>query len=300
MLRYQNLLAEVYNTPHLIRPEKLEAIRRVVTDRAMGLHVDAAAIQEMVAARGDRQSQVTRSVAVLPIVGTLAKRMDLLEESSGGTSTDRIGREFDQLMADDSVGAIVLDIDSPGGSTFGVQELAAKIKAARGRKPIRAVANPEAASAAYWIATAADKVAVTPSGWVGSVGAMTIHTDLSVLNEQLGMKVSYIYAGEYKVEGNADEPLSDDAREYYQAMVNEVYDQFVTALAIQRETTKADVRANYGRGRMLLAEDAKRAGMVDKIATLEEVIAELAGNGPSKANKMRSARVGLEKARYRA
>lgn len=298
LVSHRHLLNELYNTPHLIRPEKLEAIRRVLTDRALGVQVDAETIRQITAAREDRQSSVVRSVAVLPIVGTISKRIDPLEESSGGVSTDRIAREFDRLVADESVGAIVLDIDSPGGQSFGVPELANKILAARGKKPIRAIANPEAASAAYWIATAADELSVTPSGWVGSVGAMTIHTDLSALNETVGMKVSYIYAGEYKVEGNPDEPLSEDARAYYQAMVNEVYDQFIRAVALQRGTTVPDVRGNYGKGRMLLARDAKAAGMVDRVETLDELISRLAGTAKPKGRSVRSARLAVEKSRY--
>jgi signal peptide peptidase SppA len=272
-MRYLHLLSRVYNRPHLILPEKLEAIRQVITSRAFGLEsATELALQDT---RARQQPSITKSVAVLPIVGTLAKRMGMLEESSGGMSTDRIGQEIDRLMADEQVGAIVLDIDSPGGESFGVRELSDKIYAARdNRKPIIAVANPEAASAAYYIGSAAKEFIVTPSGWVGSVGVVMAHTDQSLLNESLGVKVTYITAAKYKTEGNANEPLSDDALVYYQSQVDQLYEQFVKDVARNRATTAAEVRRGYGEGRMLLAADAKAAGMVDRVDTLENVIAK--------------------------
>jgi len=296
-MRYQNLLARVYNQPHLIRPEKLEAIRQVVTNRALGVQADGGTVEAMMAAaESRRQPQVTRSVAVLPIVGTLAKRMDLLEESSGGMSTDRIGKEFDRLLADESVGAIVLDVDSPGGESFGVQELAAKIFAARGTKPITAVANPEAASAALWIATAADSFSVTPSGWVGSLGVYMAHTDLTGMYEMMGGKVSYIVAGgsPYKVDGAPEVPLTDEARGHFQGIVDAVFNQFVADVAKHRGVTVAEARANYGQGRMLLAKDAKAAGLVDRIETLDEAISRAAGVKRQKGAKGENLRRRLE------
>ena len=296
---FDHLLARVYNQPHLIRPEKLEAIRQVVTSRALGIRADAAAIEAVMAEFAQqRQPTMQRSVAVLPIVGTLAKRLGMMSESSGGTSTDRIGQEFDRLMADESVGAIVFDIDSPGGEVFGTQELSDKIYAARGKKPIVAHVNPEAASAAYYIASAADEVVVTPSGWVGSVGVVAVHTDLSAMNEELGVKVTYIHAAPYKVEGNMDEPLAPESLAYFQGEVNAIYEQFLKDLARNRGTTAAAVRSGYGEGRMLRAKDAKAAGMVDRIETLDETIARLAGGGRVKRS-VKAAREQLALERYR-
>lgn len=274
---YRHLLERVYNRPHLISREKLEAIRQVITCRAIGMESPSAFELARQEAQQRRQATISRSVAVLPIVGTLAKRMGMLEESSGGMSTDRIGQEIDRLIADDQVGAIVLDIDSPGGESFGVQELSDKIYQSRGTKPIVAMANPEAASAAFYIASAADEFSVTPSGWVGSVGVVCVHTDLSALNETLGAKVTYIHAGKYKVEGNSDEPLSDETRQYYQDQVDSIYEQFVKDVARNRGTSTANVKRMYGEGRMIRAKEAKESGMVDRVETLDDAIARLSG-----------------------
>jgi signal peptide peptidase SppA len=291
---YPKILAEVYNRPVMIRLEKLAAIRRVVTDRALGVHVDGEMIEIIKAqAARDRAPTVARSVAVLPVLGTLAKRMDLFEESSGGTSTDRLAREFDRLMADDTVGAIVLDIDSPGGQVFGTEELADKIFAARGTKPLVAVANAEAASAAYYIASATDEVSITPSGEVGSVGVFLLHADWSKWNEEQGIAPTYIFAGRYKVEGNPDEPLAPETVAHYQAEVDGVYDAMVRAVARNRGLTPAAVRKDFGQGRMLRAAEAKAAGMVDRIETLDEAVARLAGNKKA----ARGARAEIERRR---
>jgi len=294
-----HIIARVYNQPHLIRPEKLEAICRVVRSHALGIRADAAMIKSVMAEQAQqRQPQMQKSVAVLPIVGALAKRMGMMSESSGGTSTDRIGKELDRLLNDDSVGAILLDVDSPGGETFGVQELSDKIFSARGRKPIVASANPEAASAAYYIASAADELVVTPSGWVGSVGVVAAHTDVSKMNEELGVKVTYIHAAPYKVEGNSNEPLTDESQTYFQSQVDATYEQFLKDVGRNRGTTAAKVRSDFGGGRMLRAKDAKAAGMVDRIETLDETIARLASGGKVRhSTKTARERLTLEKYR---
>jgi signal peptide peptidase SppA len=300
---YENILSRVYNTPHPIHPDKLEAIRRFVTARALGVQIDAAAIA---AARADRKAaedvQINRSVAVLPIMGTLAMRVDMLQDASGGCSCEAIGRRFDQLLADDTVGAILLNIHSPGGDGFGVTELAHKIFDARGKKPTCAICNAEMASAALWIGLAAEEVSITPSGWIGSLGVYMVHTDLSAQNEELGQKVSYIQASwsPHKTEWNADEPLPEDTRAYYQNLVDEIYDQFVADVATFRGTTAEKVQKGYGQGRMMRAAAAKKCGMVDRIETFDECLARLAGVKKAKSSSRAKAereRLALERFR---
>lgn len=267
------LIGRVYNVPHLLRPEKLEAIRAVLTDHAFGLRADAATIAAVVADNRQRQSPaVADSVAVLPIYGTLAKRMDMMGESSGGTSVDRLAAEFDRLVADSSVGAIVLDIDSPGGESFGISEFAEKIYAARASKPIEAVVNAEMASGALWLGSAAGSISITPSGWAGSLGAYMVHTDASEWLAAEGVKVTYLSSAPEKVEMAGEVPLSKEAASYYQGMVDSLYRQFVGAVAKYRGLSSAAVVDRFGKGRMLMAQEAVASGMVDRIATLDDVI----------------------------
>jgi signal peptide peptidase SppA len=213
---------------------------------------------------------------VLPIYGVIGQRMNMLGDISGGTSTESIGAQFDAAMRDDAVSAIVLDIDSPGGTVAGIPELAAKIHAARGQgKQVIAVANSMAASAAYWIASAADSIVVTPSGEVGSIGVFRVHTDLTKALDEAGVKKTVIRAGKYKAEGLPFEPLGDEARAAMQSDVDEYYGQFIDAVAQHRGRSAAQVKAGYGEGRTLSAKRALSAGMVDQIATLDDVLSQL-------------------------
>jgi ClpP class serine protease len=135
--------------------------------------------------------------------------------------------------------------------------------------------------AAYWIGSSAEKLYVTPSGDVGSVGVYVIHWDETGFLEQVGEKPTIIRAGKYKIEANPFEPLSDEAKEYIQADVNETYAKFVKALARNRGTNAADVKANYGQGRVLSAKNALAAGMVDGVLTLEQLLTKITGGGKS-------------------
>ena len=156
------------------------------------------------------------------------------------------------------------------------------------------------ASAGLWLGLAAGEVSITPSGWIGSHGVYMAHTDLSKQNEELGQKVTYVSAGPFKTEWNSEEPLGDEAKAYYQGMVDEIYESFTKDLARFRGTTTADVKANYGQGRMMRAQAAKKCGMVDRIETFDECIARLAGVKKGKASvraKAQRERLALEKLR---
>jgi len=179
------------------------------------------------------------------------------------------------MIADDNVGAIVLEIDSPGGSVFGIQELWDTIFSARGEKKVVAVANSYAASAAYYIASAAEEVVVTPSGAVGSIGVLTAHADMSKKLAEEGIDVTLISAGKFKTEGNQFEPLSAEGRDAMQDMVDGYYSAFVNAVAKGRDVKAADVRGGFGEGRVVTAANAKSEGMVDRVETLDSTIARL-------------------------
>ena len=216
--------------------------------------------------------QVYGAVAVLPVFGSILPRADACMEMSGGTSLDRAGARFRQAIEDPAVGSIVLDVDSPGGSVYGVQEFAQEVYAARGRKKVVAVADHLAASAAYWIASAAEQFFVSPSGEVGSIGVVAMHVDYSENLKTEGIKVTYVHAGEHKVEGNQAEPLGDDAKAFIQQRVDEYYEAFVGAVARNRGVTRAKVLKDFGQGRVYGADQAKAVGMVDRVAPLQEVI----------------------------
>lgn len=281
-LLYPHVRRAIVETPWAILESKLADIMEVVALRAAGITMSADEIQERIGAVRPRpRVRAGGDVAVLPLVGTISHRMGMLSQSSGGTSVEAFTRDFRALVNDPSVAAIVLDVDSPGGSVSGVDELASEIYGARGIKPITAVANSTIASAAYWIASAADEIVVSPSGEVGAIGVIAAHEDQSALYEKLGVKVSLITAGKYKGENNPFEPMTEEGRAAIQARVDEAYGMFISAVARHRGVPVGNVRSGFGEGRMVGAQDAVRMGLADRIATLDEVAAGFAGGALS-------------------
>jgi capsid assembly protease len=151
-------------------------------------------------------------VAILPLFGVVTQRSNLY-----GTSTEQFSRNLRAAVSDSSISAIIVNVDSPGGTIAGVDELSTEIYKARSQKRIVAVANSLAASAAYWIASAAESLFVTPGGEVGSIGVFAAHTDMSKALEIEGVKVTLISSSPAKVEGNPTNPLAQRAETRYRA-----------------------------------------------------------------------------------
>lgn len=254
-----------------------------------------AALETLVAERAVPQAGRPRNGAasatgVIRIRGAISQHAmgDLSSMLFGGATTEGIGADLDAMLADDSISKIVLDIDSPGGSTNGVTELANKIISSRGQKPIIAAVNSLAGSAAYWIAAACDQVFVTPSGSVGAIGVYGIHQDVSKALENEGVKVSIIKAGKFKADGHPSQPLDDETRARAQARIDELYDTFIRDVARGRGVPMSTVLNGYGEGDVLMAKSAKAAGMVDGIATLDAVLAKTFSLAPHAGMKAES------------
>lgn len=254
----------------------------------------AASIREMVKSVADRQDDpqaaarrmapaIRGSVGIISVRGVMMARAPAWMEAYGIYSTERIGQVFKQAISDESIGAVVFDIDSPGGSVLGLEELSQTVFDARGPKPIIAIANNLAASAGYYLASSADKVYVTPSGEVGSIGTYIVHYDWSKYLDDAGIKPTFIFAGKHKVDGAPELPLSEEAKADMQAIVDRYYGKFVADVARNRNITKREVTSNYGQGRVLTSEAALEAGMVDGIGTLEQLVADM-----TRANKGRT------------
>lgn len=285
-------------TPWAILPAKLAVLEEIVYRHVSGEKLNAEEVQERIhgAARpADRNLSMVgapKMVAILPLFGTIFPRANMVTSMSGGTSADRFGAAFSALVDDPEIGAIVLDINSPGGQVNGIAEAASRIFEARGKKPVVAVANHLMASAAYWIGSAADEIVVTPDAEVGSVGVFAVHQDVSKKLEQDGVKVTFIKEGKYKTEGNPYEPLSEEALAVIQEHVSEAYGNFINALARNRGVKADDVRNGYGEGRVVGAKHALRLGMADRIETLDQTVERLfnqMNSGSSPASSGRSA-----------
>jgi len=288
-MKYSAIRNLVYGRPWAIMPPVLESIGDILEARINGVDLMAEfkgspaqkAAQDIQAARDERvASQSGGAIMVIPVYGIIEHRARMVDDvsSPGGTSTEAVGKLIDGAINDDRVRAIVLDIDSPGGSVMGVQELAEKIRVARQSKPIVASANGMAASAAYWIGSAASEFTVTPSGQVGSIGVYALHEDVSAALENAGRKVTLVKAGKYKTEGNPYEQLDDEARGDLQSHIDGYYAAFVGDVAAGRGVSRSTVVNDYGEGRVLMAKAARAVGMVDRVETFEDTLARVARN----------------------
>jgi signal peptide peptidase SppA len=277
-MKHQRILQAFSERPWAITQSKLDIMRGVLEARAAGVSATKEDIQAaMGAARpGGGSTIATGTIALIPVYGIITQRAGMMSEYSGGCSTESYIRALDQAMADPNITAVMTEFDTPGGSVYGVPEAAAKIMKYRGVKPHWAMLNPAACSAGIWLAAQCERVLVTPSGDAGSVGVYMVHYDWSKWNEEQGVKPTYIFAAPYKVEGNPDEPLSEETRAYWQAGVDATYDAFVKAMARGRGVSVAKVKSDFGKGRVLMAQDAKDAGLVDDIAPIDDAIRDLA------------------------
>lgn len=275
--------------PDALMPLVALALRRM----AEGPEPEAA----MPSARG--AARRAGAIGVLPIRGVITHHPGIWELLGMGTSADRMSAALREAVEDPDIKAVVLDIDSPGGEVAGTPELADEIYAARSSKPIIAVANSMAASAAYYLGSQATEFYATPSGSVGSIGVYSMHVDYSDALAAEGIKPTFIHAGKHKVDGNPYEPLGDEARAHMQHTVDLAYDAFVRAVARGRKTSQTAVRQGMGQGRLVDASEAVAPNMIDGVRTLDAVLAELSGGG--KPSRRRAAiareRLALAKAR---
>ena len=265
-----HIAERLFNTPLLIHRAKLDAILAVLGPRVGWPETKSAA-----PVPAPRMPSVSRQsdIAVIPIHGTLVRRALGLEAASGLTSYQEIGAQIDRAVADPAVAGIVLDIDSPGGEAGGVFELAERIRAATHDKPVWAVANDQAFSAAYALAAAADEVFVTRTGGVGSIGVIAMHADQSRKDEQDGYRFTAIYAGSHKNDFSPHAPLSDDARAALQAEVDRLYGIFTESVALHRGLTVDAVRDTQAR--LYFGGDAVAAGLADRVGTLADAVAAM-------------------------
>lgn len=289
------LLRALTSEPLAVHRPTFDAFVSVLRRRGLeGLSFDGAELHaelEIAEPRSPRSAgDQEQAVAVIPIVGTIANRT-----MSMGTGAMAVGRQIDQAVADARISDIVLDVESPGGTVGGVPELAQKIFEARQVKPIWAVANDLMASAAYWIGSAATQVIASPSSDIGSIGVFTTHEDWTQWLENEGIKITEVAAGKFKTEGAPWKPLDEEAQAFVDARVQEVYGWFTRDVArfrsgpLGREVTQDEVIKGFGEGRVLGAEAAVKAGLADRVATLDEVLMQLVSNNGSRRRRSRNA-----------
>ncbi len=280
----QLLVAEFLATPWALMPERLNAMYGVIARWSVGNIASDETMQRIQNERllRDARRQTASAIssggiAVIPLYGVVTQRGNMVDDVSGpgSVSTQQFAAALRQALADETVSQILIDIDSPGGSVYGVSELADEIASARTQKPVVAIANSLAASAAYWIGCSASEFYVSPGGEVGSIGVWQAHFDYSQAFATEGVKPTLISAGKYKVEGNPYAPLDEEAQAFMQSRVDDYYTTFTKAVARGRGVPISQVRDGMGQGRVLGADAALAQNMVDGIATFDDVVKKM-------------------------
>lgn len=226
---------------------------------------------EAVEARLGKPLQNTRAVtvrgsaAVIPVTGPIFRRANLFTRISGATSIEILARDFTTALEDPAVGAIVLDLDSPGGEVAGVNEFAQMIADARATKPVVAYVGSQAASAAYWIASACSEIVADATAMLGSIGVV-----MALPSDRPSGELEF--TSSQSPHKRADVATSA-GRHQVQSLVDATADVFIETVARNRGTTPERVLRDFGAGGMLVGRAAVEVGMADRIGSLESVLA---------------------------
>lgn len=226
---------------------------------------------------------VRDGVAVIPVSGPLSKRESFMSFLFGGMSYAIIQNSIDMAVADPSVDSILLSIDSPGGTVSGLEAAGNAIRAASEQKPVIAFASGMMTSAAYWLASAADRIIAESTAEIGSIGVLMCHYDFSEMDKADGLKRTYLAAGKYKAIGNDAEPLGETARQVFQDELDYLYGLFVETVAKNRGVSNEEAAA-MADGKVFIGQQALTAGLIDEVGSLN-VAMEIAVNSNDKELK---------------
>lgn len=217
-------------------------------------------------------------VALIHVNGVISRYSSVFHSICGGTSTQMLARDFTLALNDPSIRGIVLNIDSPGGDANGIHELAEMIYQARGKKPIKSYVGGSGASAAYWIATAADEVVIDATAQLGSIGVV-----MSLRRRKDSDDIETLEIVSSQSPDKRLDPSSEKGRESYQARLDELADVFIDRVARNMAVDRDTVMRDFGRGGVLIGKSAVNKGMATRLGSLESVIGEM-----SKGNNLMS------------
>jgi capsid assembly protease len=283
-------LLDVITSPWAVLPDQLREIQSIYATHLKGDKIDIAAIEARLGRplANDQQTYDIRpgGVAVLSLEGVMAPKANLMMQISGGVSTQMANTQIESAIADPRVNALVLAIDSPGGSVFGTPELAATVAELAKIKPIVTVSDATLASAAYWVGSAANAVFITgPTVQVGSIGVVASHN----YDPRAAGTTTEITAGKYKRINSSTAPLTTEGKAYMQGQVDHLYSVFVDAVAANRGATPQAVLEQMADGRVFIGQQAIDRGLVDGFATVDAVVQMLAAD-PTQFASRRKAR----------
>ena len=289
-----HLAARVFGTPLLLHKGKLDTILSAIGPRILeGQSVERTTeVEGLRGARRDRNAVLAggpryfsaggymsdNGIAVLPVHGTLIRRGSWLDSMSGMTSYGALMDGATEILTSPDVRGMMLELDTPGGEAGGCFDFVEFLRSASEStgKPIWAHSNELAASAGYAIASAASNLWVARTGEVGSIGVVAAHIDQSALDAKIGVKWTYIFSGDNKVDGNPHEPLSDTARASIAADVDDLYEMFVELVSNNRAIPAEDIRATQAD--IYRGTRAVSVGLADEVGTFDEALEAFAAS----------------------
>ena len=268
IIPYVRIAGEFFNTPLALAQPTADVIEAYLLSRMNGDETKTLDRPVDAAARNpaNRPYSVDQGIALIGINGELVNRGAWLGASSGLTSYEGIAAQIKAAAADPSVNGILLEINSPGGSVAGMAGLQQAMSQAS--KPIWSIANSSAASAGYWTAAGAERIAVIPDGMVGSIGAIIVMRDLTKAMDKAGVSAVIVRSGDRKARGSGLEAMDEATIARAQALVDEAGNAFIDAIATSRGIDRQKIIDLQGE--MLTAAEAKKAGLVDVIATVPD------------------------------
>jgi signal peptide peptidase SppA len=279
--RYAHLISWVVLHPWALDRETCALIANLLVGRMAGDdEAEAEGIALAAQLRAARTVPVPSggAIAVIPIKGVIAPRMNMFSEISGGATFEALGQQVEDAARDPNVKTIVLDVDSPGGNVAGATVFHQQVAAANKQKPVIGQVQYTGASAAYWALAACEEIVAAPESLVGSIGVFALHDAIGEALARRGIKREVMSAGKYKAEGVDGGALSPEARAHVQGLIDGAYGRFVGDVARGRGVTPAAVRDGFGEGRVVDAEQALALGMIDRIATLQDTLARVASS----------------------
>lgn len=252
------------------------AIRHSALQRILEIAERESGSLEAVQARAGRKLDNTRvvtvrdGVAVIPVAGPIFRYANLFTEVSGATSVEVLGQDFNTALEDPAVKSILFVIDSPGGQVRGINELSNMIFEARARKPIKAYVDGDGASAAYWIASAADEIIIDDTAILGSIGVVMVVPDPSKRARDLEIVSS-------RSPKKRIDPMTEAGKAEMQREVDALADVFIRRVARNRAVSEETVVSKFGSGGVEVGKGAIKAGLADRLGSFEDVLLRLQG-----------------------